>query len=216
MSTATLYSQLRKRGLNEVFLTGVRPVRAGRRMLGRARTLRYLPLREDEFQRRGGGMNAQKRAVEALGSGDVLVIEARGEVGAGTIGDILAMRAQIRGAAGIVTDGPLRDARAVADLDIAAYAAGSHAAVLGRRHVPMDTDVPISCGGVLVLPGDVLVGDDDGVIVVPAGLVDEVATAALAQEREEVYILRKIRDGGSVEDWYPMTPAARAAYEESR
>ncbi|HEY0496330.1 MAG TPA: fumarylacetoacetate hydrolase family protein [Kutzneria sp.] len=216
VSTATLYSQLRKRGLNEVFLTGIRPVRAGRRLLGRARTLRYLPLREDEFQRRGGGMNAQKRAVEGLGRGDVLVIEARGETGAGTIGDILALRAQIRGAAGIVTDGPLRDTRAVADLDIPTYAAGSHAAVLGRRHVPMDLDIPISCGGVLVLPGDILVGDDDGVIVVPADLVDDVAAAALAQEREEAYVVDKIRGGGSVVDWYPMTPAARAEYEESR
>jgi 2-keto-4-pentenoate hydratase/2-oxohepta-3-ene-1,7-dioic acid hydratase in catechol pathway/regulator of RNase E activity RraA len=216
VSTATLYSQLRKRGVNEVFLTGVRPVRAGQRMLGRARTLRYLPLREDEFQRRGGGMNAQKRAVEALGSGDVLIIEARGEAGAGTIGDILVLRAQIRGAAGIVTDGPLRDTRAVADLDIPTYSAGSHAAVLRRRHVPMDIDVPISCGGVLVLPGDVLVGDDDGVIVVPASLVDEVAATALVQEREEAYIVDKIRSGASIEDWYPMTPAARAEYEESR
>jgi 2-keto-4-pentenoate hydratase/2-oxohepta-3-ene-1,7-dioic acid hydratase in catechol pathway/regulator of RNase E activity RraA len=216
VSTATLYSQLRKRGLNEVFLTGVRPVRAGQRMLGRARTLRYLPLREDEFQRRGNGLNAQKRAVEALGPGDVLVIEARGDPGAGTIGDILALRAQLRGAAGIVSDGPLRDTCAVADLDIPTYAAGSHAAVLGRRHVPMDADLPISCGGVLVLPGDVLVGDDDGVIVVPADLADDVAAAALVQEREEAYIASKIRSGASVEDWYPMTPAARAEYEKSR
>jgi regulator of RNase E activity RraA len=80
----------------------------------------------------------------------------------------------------------------------------------------MDADVPIGCGGVLVLPGDVLVGDDDGVIVVPAGLVDEIAAAALAQEREEAYIVGKIRGGASVEDWYPMTAAARAEYEESR
>jgi 5-oxopent-3-ene-1,2,5-tricarboxylate decarboxylase/2-hydroxyhepta-2,4-diene-1,7-dioate isomerase len=216
VSTATLYSQLRKRGLNEVFLTGVRPMRPGMRMLGRARTLRYLPLREDEFARRGAGMNAQKRAVESLGAGDVLVIEARGEGGAGTIGDILALRAQVRGAAGIVTDGPLRDTRAVAELDIPTYAAGSHAAVLGRRHVPIDFDIPISCGGVLVLPGDVLVGDDDGVLVVPAHLVDEVAAGALAQEREEAYVLDKIRSGASIADWYPMTPLARAEYEQDR
>jgi regulator of RNase E activity RraA len=80
----------------------------------------------------------------------------------------------------------------------------------------MDVDVPIGCAGVLVLPGDVLVGDDDGVIVVPAGLVDDVAAAALAQEREESYVLDKIRGGASVEDWYPMTPSARAEYEQSR
>jgi regulator of RNase E activity RraA len=80
----------------------------------------------------------------------------------------------------------------------------------------MDLDIPISCGGVLVLPGDVLVGDDDGVIVVPAHVVDDVAAAALVQEQEEAYIVDKIRDGASVADWYPMTPAARAEYEESR
>ena len=215
VSTATLSSQLRKRGIDESFVTGALPVRDGQRLLGRARTLRYLPLREDVFARVGGGMNAQKRAVESLGPGDVLVIECRGEPGSGTIGDILALRAEVRGAAGIVTDGPLRDTDAVRTLQIPTYHAGSHAAVLGRRHVPMDTDLPISCGGVLVNPGDVLVGDGDGVVVIPPDLVDEVAAAALEQEREEAYILERVRAGAGIDGLYPMNAENRAAYRSA-
>ena len=215
VSTATISSQLRKAGLNETFIAGVRPGDSSRRLVGRARTLRYLPLREDVFARIGNGMNAQKRAVESLRPGDVLVIDCRGELGAGTIGDILALRAQVRGAAGIVTDGGLRDTEAVRGLDIPIYYGASHAAVLGRRHVPMDLDLPISCGGTLVYPGDVLVGDGDGVIVIPPDLVDEIARLSLAQEREESFILTKIRDGASVAGWYPMNAAARAEYAES-
>ena len=110
VSTATLASQLRKRGLNGLTIDGLRSTRPGQRMVGFARTLRYLPLREDLFARHGGGMNAQKRAVEQMRPGEVLVIDARQEPDAGTIGDILALRAQARGAAGIVTDGAIRDA----------------------------------------------------------------------------------------------------------
>ncbi|OLF05763.1 hypothetical protein BLA60_35230 [Actinophytocola xinjiangensis] len=215
VATATLSVQLRKRGLNEVFLAGVRPAHPGQRMLGRARTLRYLPLREDVFERIGGGMNAQKRAVESLRAGDVLVIECRGEPGAGTMGDILATRAQVLGATGIVTDGALRDTEAVRALDIPTYYGGSHASVLGRRHVPAEVDVPVACGGTLVEPGDVLVGDGDGVVVIPPALVDEVAAAALAQEREEEFVLARIRAGASVDGWYPMNAAARAEYEHT-
>jgi regulator of RNase E activity RraA len=161
-------------------------------------------------------MNAQKRAVESLGSGDVLVIGARGESGAGTIGDILALRAQIRGAAGIVTDGPLRDTRAVADLDIPTYCAGSHAAVLGRRHVPMDVDVPIGCGGVLVMPGDVIVGDAEGVIVLPAAMAEDVAWAALEQEEREAWALERVQAGESIRGVYPLSREREAEFEAWR
>src|SRR5207253_11507917 len=102
-------------------------------------------------------------------------------VGAGTIGDILAMRALRRGAAGIVTDGGLRDSPAVAALDIPTYYRAPHAAVLGLLHHPLDVNVPVACAGVLVMPGDVLVGDAEGVVVVPAALAVEVARDALAQ-----------------------------------
>ena len=111
--------------------------------------MRYLPHREDLFAAQGGGFNAQKRAVEAIEPGDVLVVSARGERDAGTIGDILAQRAIERGAAGIVTDGGVRDAVAVAGLDIPVYFASSHPAPLGRRHVAWDLDVAVDCAGQL-------------------------------------------------------------------
>ena len=157
---------LRKRGLNGLTLDGLRSTRPGTRMAGYARTVRYLPLREDLLARYAG-MNAQKRAIEEILPGEVLVIEARGDPTAGTIGDILALRAQVRGAVGIVTDGAIRDSAALAQLEIPAYHAAVHPAVLGRRHVPWESGVAVACAGVTIQPGDILVGDADGVVVLP-------------------------------------------------
>jgi len=213
VSTATISSQLRKRGIDNAFIENVRPARPDMRMVGVAATLRYLPLREDVFAERGGGMNAQKRAVEAIQPGQVLVIDCRGDHGAGTIGDILALRAARRGAAGIVTDGCLRDSPSFAGLDLPVYSGGAHAAVLGRRHVPMDTGLPVSCGNVLVMPGDVLVGDGEGVIVIPRVLAAEVAAAAAEQESEESFIYERVGAGESVDGLYPLAPARRPEYE---
>ncbi|WP_382309516.1 fumarylacetoacetate hydrolase family protein [Herbiconiux sp. UC225_62] len=214
VGTATLSAQLRKRGLDTVTIDGVHPTHPGERMIGRARTLRLIPNREDLFESHGGGYNAQKRAFDTLGPGDVLVIEARGEAGTGTVGDILALRAQVLGAAGIVTDGGIRDLAAVTALAIPAYSRGGHPAVLGRRHVPWDTDLTIACGGTAVQPGDVIVGDDDGVIVIPPRYVEEVVDAAIVQEREERYIADRVAAGESVEGLYPMDAAWRKRYEE--
>ncbi|HWM96444.1 MAG TPA: fumarylacetoacetate hydrolase family protein, partial [Streptosporangiaceae bacterium] len=182
VSTATLASQLRKRGLNGLTMDGLRTTKPGQRMTGFARTLRYLPLREDLFARYGGGMNAQKQAIEQIRPGEVLVIDAREEPSAGTIGDILALRAQARGAAGIVTDGAIRDAARLAELDIPTYHAAVHPAVLGRRHVPWEWGVTVACAGVTVQPGDLVVGDDDGVVVLPPGLAPEILADAREQE----------------------------------
>lgn len=148
-------------------IDGVRPTLPGQKMVGVAHTLRYLPLREDLFKKYGAGMNAQKRAIEELRPGHVLVMDARRDTSAGTLGDILALRARTRGAAGVVTDGGLRDSVAVTDLGLPVYHGGEHPSVLGRRHVPWDSGVPIACGGALVQPGDLIVGDADGVVVVP-------------------------------------------------
>ncbi|MFD0201631.1 MULTISPECIES: fumarylacetoacetate hydrolase family protein [Saccharothrix] len=213
VSTATLSAQLRKRGLHHTFLTGLRPSRPDLRMVGTAHTLRFLPLREDQFAERGGGMNAQKRAVESIGPGQVLVIDAREDHGAGTLGDILALRALKRGAAGVVTDGCLRDSPAFAELDLPSCSAGAHAAVLGRRHVPWEVGVDVACAGVLVRPGDVLVGDAEGVLLIPPDLVDEVAADALRQEREERFVLARVDAGESVDGLYPLGPTRRAEYE---
>jgi 2-keto-4-pentenoate hydratase/2-oxohepta-3-ene-1,7-dioic acid hydratase in catechol pathway/regulator of RNase E activity RraA len=213
VSTATLSSQLRKRGIDHHTIAGLRPTRPDLRLLGFARTLRYLPLREDVFRRLGGADNAQKRAVDTLQPDEVLVIDCRQDAGAGTIGDILAAAAIARGARGIVTDGGLRDTAAVAALDIPTYYGAAHPAVLGRRHVPVDTDLPVACGGALVNPGDVLVGDHDGVVVIPRSLADEVAAGAATQEREEAFILERVRAGDGLRGLYPMDAARRAEYE---
>lgn len=216
VSTATLSSQLRKRGYDDVTVDGVRANVQGRRMVGRARTLRFIPHRPDLFEAHGGGFNAQKRAFDTLRPGDVLMIDARGEQGTGTVGDILAMRAASLGAAGIVTDGGIRDWAAVAALDLPCYAAGPHPAVLGRRHVPWEVDAAIACGGAAVQPGDVVVGDDDGVVVIPPHLAHEVADAAVEQEREEQFIAEQVRGGASVDGLYPMNEQWRERYRQWR
>lgn len=212
VATATLSSQLRKRGLNNVSIDGLTSTRPLTRVVGTARTLRYLPNREDLFASHGGGYNAQKKAFDAVAAGEVLVIEARGERGSGTVGDVLALRAQVNGAAGIITDGGVRDLAVVASLDIPTYHAGPHPAVLGRKHVPWDADVAIACGGATVLPGDVIVGDADGLIVIPPALVEEVVADAVEQEREEEFIAAMVEGGERIEGLFPMNAAWKERY----
>lgn len=214
VGTATLSSQLRKRGYDDVSIDGVHTNQPGAHLIGRARTLRFIPFRPDLFAAHGGGFNAQKRAFDTLRSGDVLVIEARGETGTGTVGDILGLRAQRLGAAGVVTDGGVRDFATVAALDIPTFSAGAHPAVLGRRHVPWDADITIACGGAAVQPGDIIVGDDDGVLVIPPALVREVVADAIEQEREERFIAEQVGAGASVDGLYPMNPEWKARYDK--
>jgi 5-oxopent-3-ene-1,2,5-tricarboxylate decarboxylase / 2-hydroxyhepta-2,4-diene-1,7-dioate isomerase len=213
VSTATLAALLRKRGLNTLTLDGLRSTRPGTRLAGYARTVRYLPLREDLSPAHGGGMNAQRRAIEAIRPGEVLVIEARGDTTAGTIGDILALRAQVRGAAGVVTDGAIRDSAMLAGLDIPVYHAAAHPAVLGRRHVPWDTDVAVACAGVTIQPGDILVGDADGVVVLPPAIAADVLADAREQERQEQFIAERVAAGEPIEGLFPLGEARRADYE---
>ena len=212
IGTATLSSQLRKRGLNNVSIDGLRSTRPTQRLVGRARTLRFIPNREDLFTAHGGGYNAQKRAFDGLGVDDVLVIEARGETGTGTVGDILALRAQVRGAAGIVTDGGVRDLAAVSALDMPTYHHGGHPAVLGRRHVPWDVDLTVACGGASVQPGDIIVGDADGLLVIPSRLIEELVTDGIEQEREETFIAEMVAAGEGVDGLYPMNAAWKERY----
>ncbi|MFH8250613.1 fumarylacetoacetate hydrolase family protein [Microbacterium sp. B2969] len=213
---AGISQQLRKRGLNNVTIDGVAALTPGTKIVGTAKTLRFVPNREDLFTSHGGGYNAQKRAFDAVGEGEVIVIEARGEAGSGTLGDILAIRAHARGAAGIVTDGGVRDAAAVASVGIPVFSNGAHPAVLGRKHVPWDVDVTIGCGGTTVQPGDIIVGDADGVIVIPPALAEEVVDAALAQEDEDAWIADQVAAGHPVDGLFPMNAEWRARYESER
>jgi len=214
--TAGLSAQLRKRGLDNVTIEGVRPLTPGAKVVGTARTLRFVPNREDLFASHGGGYNAQKRTFDAVREGEVLVIEARGETGSATLGDVLAIRAHARGAAAIVTDGGVRDVEAVAAVGIPVYTVGGHPAVLGRKHVPWDADLTIACGGTTVQPGDVLVGDADGVLVIPPGLVEEVVDAALAQEEEDAYVAVQAAAGSPLDGLFPMNAQWRARYQAER
>jgi 5-oxopent-3-ene-1,2,5-tricarboxylate decarboxylase / 2-hydroxyhepta-2,4-diene-1,7-dioate isomerase len=216
VAVATLSVALRKRGYHDVFIEGVFANHPGDRIVGRARTLRFIPARPDLFASHGGGYNAQKRAFDTVGTGEVLVVEARGERGTGTVGDVLALRAKVRGAAGIVTDGGVRDFDAVAAIGIPVFSRGPHPSVLGRRHVPWETDVTIACGGAAVQPGDVIVGDGDGAIVIPPQLVAEVVAEAAEQDAADAWVADRVAEGEPVDGLFPMNREWRARYEAER
>ena len=216
ISTATLAHQLQRRGIRSTFLSGLMPLQPERRMVGRARTLRYVALREDAQGRYGSGMNAQRRAVEGIEAGDVLVIEARGVPDAGTIGDIYVTRLLALGAAGVVTDGALRDTPAIAAIPVPVYRQSSHAATYGRQHMPYSIDDAITCAGVLVEPGDIVVGDAEGVVVIPAALVEEVTRDALAQEDVEAFAIERVAAGESTVGLFPLAESRRADYDAWR
>lgn len=215
-STATIVSQLQRRGIRSTFLSGLKPLNASQRMLGYAHTLRYVPLREDLQTSFGSGENAQRRAVESMQQDEVLVIEARNEPHAGTIGDIFAMRSMQLGAAGVVTDGALRDTPAIRKLGLPVYHQTSHAATLGRLHFPLDHQVPIACAGVTVFPGDILVGDDEGVVVIPALLLAEVAADSDRQEIEEEWAFGRVAEGESSIGVFPVSAERREEFEAWR
>ena len=214
VATATLSSQLRKRGLNNVSIDGLQGTRPDRRVVGLARTLRYVPNREDLFKTHGGGFNAQKKAIDSVNEGEILVMEARGEKGTGTVGDILALRAQVRGAAAIITDGGVRDYSAVADLEMPTWFANPHPAVLGRRHIPWDTDITIACGGATVQPGDIIVADSDGILVIPPAIAEELVEDCIQQEKEEAFIFEMVKQGNSVDGLYPMNAQWQGRYKQ--
>ncbi|MDP6447053.1 MAG: hypothetical protein QGG36_04570 [Pirellulaceae bacterium] len=214
-STATLTTVLAKRGFWNTFITGAAPLTSGNRMVGQAYTLRYIPAREDLDNNLvfDNSTDPQRVAVEAVGPRDVLVIDARGDERAGVMGNILATRIFQRGAVGVVTDGCFRDSPAIAAIGRPAYARSAHAATNKTIHHPIDVQLPISCGGVAVYPGDILVGDDEGVVVVPRHIAAEVAEAAAEQERTESFILKKIEGGAPLLGTYPMDEKTRREFE---
>ncbi|PRI10067.1 fumarylacetoacetate hydrolase family protein [Leucobacter massiliensis] len=216
VAVATVSAALRKRGYVDIFIDGVHPNHEGDTILGTAKTLRFIPFRPDLFRAHGGGFNAQKRAFDTVNEGEVLVVEARGIPSTGTVGDVLALRAQVRGAAGIVTDGGVRDFAAVQQFDIPVFSQGAHPSVLGRRHVPWEVDVTIACGGAAVQPGDIIMGDRDGVIVIPPFLLEEVAREAAEQERADAWVAEQVAQGAAVDGLFPMNAEWRARYEAER
>jgi regulator of RNase E activity RraA len=219
VSTATLTSLLYKRGFRNVFIQGARPLKPGQRLAGPAYTLRYIPSREDldGIETFRDPRHPQRVAVEEIPLGAVLVMDCRGDVSVASAGSILATRMQVRGAAGIVTDGGLRDASGIAQLDMPAWCAGASAPTNLIRHHALDLNAPIGCGGVPVYPGDIMVGDDDGVVCIPAHLAEEVARDALEMERFEDFVLEQVAGGASIIGLYPATaPETLPLYEAWR
>lgn len=214
VSIDTVVHQLEKRGITSSYLTGLKPLRPGQRMLGYARTLRFLPLREDQRPVLMAGINSQRLVVETSGPDDVLVIDARGVPDAGTIGDILALRLQQRGGAGVITDGAVRDPGALAELGLPCYHQAVHSSTFGRRHIPFEIDRPIACAGVLVVPNDIMIGDAGGCAVIPAALVAEVAGDARRQEAEESWAAERVRLGDSTLDTFPLPAARRSEFDD--
>jgi len=215
-ATATLTAQLQRRGIPNTFFTGLSTGKPGHKMIGVAKTLRYVALREDLTAKYQAGNNAQRQAIESVGPGEVLVIECRMDPGAGTIGDILANRARMRGAVGVVTDGCVRDDAAVCGLpEFGVYRQAAHAATLGRRHMPFEIDRPITCAGVFVEPGDVIVGDDDGAMVIPIALVDEVAKDAYEQELGDMWAFERVSAGDNLDGIFPSVGKDRRAEFEA-
>ncbi|HEV7346329.1 MAG TPA: ribonuclease activity regulator RraA [Devosia sp.] len=208
VSVATLATVLFKRGLRNQVIQGVNPVRAkGVNMVGPAYTLRYIPAREDrnqlsEFR---NPEHPQRVAVEQCPAGHVLVMDSRKDPRAASAGDILVTRLMVRGVAGVVTDGGFRDAAAIGNLDIPAYHSRPSSPTNLTLHEALDLNVPIGCGDVAVFPGDILVGDDDCVIVVPQAIAEEVAAEAVEMTAYEDFVVEQVRSGTPVIGLYPRT-----------
>jgi regulator of RNase E activity RraA len=219
VSTATLTTLLFKRGLRNVFIQGAWPLNPeAPQMVGPAYTLRYIPAREDldvieVFQDR---THPQRAAVEAIPPGSVLVMDCRQDASVASAGSILITRMMVRGAGGVVSDGGLRDSHEIAKLPFPTYCQGGSAPTNLIKHHAVDLNVPIGCGGVPVFPGDIMVGDGEGVVCIPAEIAEEIADLAAEQDLFETFVIERVREGASTFGLYPPDAASKAAYEEWR
>jgi regulator of RNase E activity RraA len=209
VSTATLCTALFKRGLRNQFIQNVHPVGQSQteNMVGEAFTLRYIPAREDlnpitVFQNHA---HPQRKAVEDCPPGAVMVIDSRKDARAASAGSILVSRLMVRGVAGIVTDGGFRDSPEIGALAIPAYHQRPSAPTNLTIHQALDINVPIGCGDVAVFPGDVMVGDKEGVVVIPAGIAGEIAAEAVEMNAFEDFVTEEVLKGRSILGLYPPT-----------
>jgi len=222
VSTATLATALFKRGLRNQMIQGAQPVGGTKRaesMVGEAFTLRYMPAREDlntlaVFRDRG---HPQRKAVEECPSGAVMVMDSRKDARAASAGGILVTRLMMRGVAGVVTDGGFRDSAEIASLEMPAYHTRPSAPTNLTLHQAIDINVPIGCGDAPVFPGDVIVGDADGVIVIPAEIADEIAAEAVEMTAFEDFVTERVQGGQGILGLYPPTDEGNlATFDEWR
>jgi len=220
VSTATLCTALFKRGLRNQFIQDVRPLSLKKtNMVGQAFTLRYIPAREDlnTLDVFRNPEHPQRAAVERCPPGDVLVMDSRRDARAASAGSILVSRLQMRGVAGVVTDGGFRDSPEIAGLDIPAYHHRPSAPTNLTLHQAIEINVPIGCGDVPVFPGDVVVGDNEGVVVIPLHLADEIAEEAVEITAYEDFVTEEVLGGATIIGLYPATSdAPRAKFAEWR
>lgn len=218
VSTATLTSQLFKRGLRRTYMTGLAPIRSDcARFAGPAFTLRFVPAREDidTLEVLNADDYPQRAAIDAMPERHVMVMDCRGEMDCGPAGDIFVRRLQVRGAAALVVDGAMRDTPEIAAMDFPVHCRGAAAPfVILSHHAVPDFNQVVACGGVAVYPGDILVGDGEGVVVIPRHLAAEVAEAAWEQERMERFIQMKVSAGAALVGTYPPSEAVLAEYRE--
>ncbi|WP_432280467.1 ribonuclease activity regulator RraA [Tropicimonas omnivorans] len=208
VSVATLATALYKRGLRNQVIQGVHPVAPkGRNMVGPAYTLRYMPAREDrnELSIFRNPDHPQRVAIETCPEGHVLVMDSRKDARAASAGDILITRLMVRGGAGVVSDGGFRDAATIGGLEIPAYHSRPSSPTNLVLHEAIDINVPIGCGDVAVFPGDIVVGDDDCVIVIPAHMAEEVADEAVEMTAYEDFVTEQVKGGETIIGLYPRT-----------
>lgn len=217
VSTATLTTQLFKRGLRNVFMLGVAPIGRSENgnLVGPAFTLRNIPAREDidRLEVFSNPEYPQRKGIETIPPGYVLVQDCRGEKSVASIGSILATRLKVRGAAGMVSDGPVRDSGVIAKMGFPVFCAGASAPLNLVKHHSIDINVPIGCGGVAVFPDDIIVGDVEGVVVIPRHLAIEVAADAAEQEQLEEFIMTLIQEGSPLRGTYPPDDQTKGAYD---
>jgi regulator of RNase E activity RraA len=218
VTTATLTTLLLKKGLRNVWMRGTRPIRTGQpRLVGPAFTLRFVPAREDLATPESWSKPISTRgAIEAMPAGCIVVADARGVTDAGIFGDILCARMAKKGVAGLVTDGVVRDMAGVLGTGLPVWCQGAAAppSVAGLTFV--NWQEPIGCGGVAVFPDDVVVVDDDGAVLIPAALVDEMVATAPEQERMEGWIMDEVGKGVPLPGLYPMNAETKARYEATK
>ena len=205
VGTSTLSGALFRRGLRNMVMQDVRPMRPdGPRLVGIAYTMRFIPSRDDKDAPGAPGRQPiQRQAMEECPPGHVLVVDARGDARAASAGDLFVGRLKARGCAGIVTDGGLRDTDGVHKVGLAAYCKQPSSPPSPVAHHPSDINLPIACGGVAVYPGDVIVGDRDAVIVIPPGIVDEVAEEALATTLYDEFAEEEVARGRTLVGLFP-------------
>ena len=218
ISTATLTTVLLKKGLRNVWLRGTRPLGSGqKRIAGSAFTLRFVPAREDLSTPESWASPISTRAaIEAMPEGCVAVVDAMGARDAGIFGDILCQRMQVRGVAGLVTDGVVRDVAGVLATGLPVWCNGAAAppSVAGLTFVAWQE--PIACGGVAIFPGDTIVVDDDGAVVIPQAMLDDVVAVAAEQENFEAWVIDEVRAGAALPGLYPANAETKARYEAFR